>query len=688
MNEKITLGNEMLTAENDIKKIISVIAENTLKTRPKRDVQYTPFKPISGVKFAKSLANEVVDLNKIYPNADEGDWAYVEFNIETSVDYEILININGNVVLYFENEKIFSCTDSVPDREADFTWGHFNVPVTVHKNSKNNVKIKCTKHNGEFGCSFILSIHRYPGMWANDYIYACRMTSPIEEFSVENGVAISKLYKDDDKPQKTEYNYPQPIKTGNFDFNKLYGRGDSAYVYTVAKQSHVLKLDGTIGKIIINGELSDNGVKVEKDDDILIRVDNTAQGWYLRTEGEALYLPFINSKRRHGTCAMCLGPFFGKKLHAPEFEIRFEKVYRNERGEKVYWKFCDGSQLQAVLDSVFYGQWFYALMVGFYGIRRAGQALGLGEYEELFCDNMDFLQKYFDYITYDAECNGMPTFMPRAIAIEDLDNIGTMGMNLIDAYFDNNNEKLIPLIKRLKGYLKRIPTFPDGTFNRKKTMWADDVFMSCPFMARLGIFEDDEYWFKEVLKQIKGFYKRLYIKEKNIFSHIFFVEENQANRIPWGRGNGWIMWALTEVMLRVKNKEIFEELLDIYVNFAKGIKALQSPTGLWRQVLDSDDDRSYPETSCTAMFMLGLIRGIKNGWIDESYIKNVEAAWKGLLKYSIDKDGNIYGVCMGSGCAMDPKYYYDIPTIKNDDHGTGIILAAAVEYYEFIKELQ
>ena len=51
-----------------------------------------------------------------------------------------------------------------------------------------------------------------------------------------------------------------------------------------------------------------------------------------------------------------------------------------------------------------------------------------------------------------------------------------------------------------------------------------------------------------------------------------------------------------------------------------------------------------------------------------------------MLKNSIDSEGNIYGVCMGSECSMDKRYYFAIPTIKNDDHGTGVILTAAAEY--------
>ena len=55
------------------------------------------------------------------------------------------------------------------------------------------------------------------------------------------------------------------------------------------------------------------------------------------------------------------------------------------------------------------------------------------------------------------------------------------------------------------------------------------------------------------------------------------------------------------------------------------------------------------------------------------------------MRHSVDREGNVYGVCMGSGCAMEASYYYAIPTIANDDHGTGVILTAASEFLELME---
>ncbi len=41
--------------------------------------------------------------------------------------------------------------------------------------------------------------------------------------------------------------------------------------------------------------------------------------------------------------------------------------------------------------------------------------------------------------------------------------------------------------------------------------------------------------------------------------------------------------------------------------------ALQDDEGMWHQVLN--DHESYPETSCTSMFIYAFSRGIRFGWL-------------------------------------------------------------------------
>ena len=101
---------------------------------------------------------------------------------------------------------------------------------------------------------------------------------------------------------------------------------------------------------------------------------------------------------------------------------------------------------------------------------------------------------------------------------------------------------------------------------------------------------------------------------------------------------------------------------------------------MWHQVIN--DKSSYEETSCTGMFAIGLLRGVKNGWLSEACLENVERAIRAIEKNAVDEKGNIVGVCRGSECSYDASYYAKLATVVNDDHGTGIILALLSEYFD------
>jgi rhamnogalacturonyl hydrolase YesR len=105
---------------------------------------------------------------------------------------------------------------------------------------------------------------------------------------------------------------------------------------------------------------------------------------------------------------------------------------------------------------------------------------------------------------------------------------------------------------------------------------------------------------------------------------------------------------------------------------------------MWHQVLDMPS--SYQETSCTAMFICALCRGIRYGWFEggEAVYRTArvaaEKAWRALESRAIGKDGSVHGVCRGSEFAFNPRYYAEhlLPRL-NDTHGIGIVLLAGVE---------
>lgn len=653
---------------------IKKIARNALETRPKKDVYYMFCESIPGIGFEKNLGNMNIDLNKLYPDSRDGDVCAVDFMISPERTYDMYINISGNVCVYYNGKRIFLNIDGKPGEM-------FSLPVRAVKGKKNFVRVTALKSGENFGFKLVLSVKRYPEMWANDYLFAARAVCPVKEYYGEEGFGVTKCQKTCGGIEglmtklPEEYEYPKP-PSGNeaFDFD---GSG-VYYVYTEAAVNHRFKTEGYAEKLFVNGALRKNmSCNVKKGDKILVKFKKN-----LKLDTDKLCLSFVKSCRGVGDKAVYIGPFFGGGVNPPEFDWDFSTVFQNSDGTQLFWKNCRGADLRIYLDSVFYGQWFYALMVGFYGLRKSGIYLNDSALMHLFCDNMCFLAKYFAYAQYDAKQHMMPAFMPRASIPNVLDNLGTMGTNFIDCYFDCNNPRLMPVIEKIAQCMENeVPRFPDGTFFRVDTMWADDLYMSCLFLIRMGFLKNDTVWFEKAASQIEGFKERLYMKDKGLFSHIYFTNDEKASNVAWGRGNGWVMWTLSEFIMLAGEKYRLDGVKDLFCEMAYSLLKYQDKTGLWRQVIDKADDGSYLETSCSAMFLLAFSRGIRMGILPKDiFLPAARRAYEGIKKHCIDKNGNVTGVCMGSGCARDAEYYYDIPTAVNDDHGTGVILAAFCEY--------
>jgi rhamnogalacturonyl hydrolase YesR len=214
------------------------------------------------------------------------------------------------------------------------------------------------------------------------------------------------------------------------------------------------------------------------------------------------------------------------------------------------------------------------------------------------------------------------------------------------------------------------------------TLWADDLYMSVPFLCRYGSYKNDPAVLDLAALQFEGFKKYLYLEDKRLMAHVYDFDRGMNTGVPWGRGNGWTIFSLTELFTVLPPDHPQRPfLLDFFRSLAAGCLACQDENGMWHQVLDMPS--SYIETSCTAMFICAFCRGIRYGWFAAEtapYRRSAEKAWQALEQYAIDKDGNVHGVCRGSEFSFNPRYYAEhlLPRL-NDTHGIGIVLLAGIE---------
>jgi rhamnogalacturonyl hydrolase YesR len=162
-----------------------------------------------------------------------------------------------------------------------------------------------------------------------------------------------------------------------------------------------------------------------------------------------------------------------------------------------------------------------------------------------------------------------------------------------------------------------------------------------------------------------------------LFDHSWFAGMDDDARFYWGRGDGWALMAMAELLTVLPESHPDRgKVLEIFRRAARGAAETQGGTGLWHQLLDKTD--SYLETSASAMFTFAIARGVNRGWLPASYAPVAQSGWR-AVEQRIRADGQIEGICVGTTAAYDAVYYYNRPTDLRAMQGYGPTLMAGAE---------
>jgi unsaturated rhamnogalacturonyl hydrolase len=329
-----------------------------------------------------------------------------------------------------------------------------------------------------------------------------------------------------------------------------------------------------------------------------------------------------------------------------------------------------------------YNKWAYVNGVLTTGMMKAAQVLNDKKYSDYSRHNFSFI---FDNLPYfEAMRNAkIPKVEYNAVfSIGNLDACGAMSAGLTDVYALDARKDYRAYLERSADYiLHKQLRFADGTLCRPQprtnTLWADDLYMSVPFLARMGKLTGDNKYFDDAIKQVENFNKYLFDPASNLFWHNYYSDVEMNGVGHWGRANGWLAVAQTELLNNLpanhpKRAELIRLLLRQIVGYAR----YQDQSGLWHQLLDKPD--SYLETSVTAMYTYAVAKAVNEGWINPKYLAIAKEGWKGLTA-KVTAKGELADVCIGTNMEEDLKFYYTRPTELNDIHGLGPFLLAGSE---------
>jgi unsaturated rhamnogalacturonyl hydrolase len=681
---------------DDIPRALEIIANRYIGENPPLPFVFRAF---SKLGFMQSSDGRY-DLNLMpkYPDAKTGQWAYLYGTLWSDSDRscDLAISSYSTSSVYVDNRLIYR---SLLANETNVQTIKI-VTVQVRK-GWSNFFIKTRKTAVGFGCVIGTSRKR---------AFPLHFYSPFAERIGQAGWVYSQLvdqdiFTEDKIPESTgsekatgldwlpKMNW-DALASKRHACARLFGvqPGKTAYAWSQLKVTAPtqLRLDAAgATKIWIDGAQVWEGpagkstvqLKLSRGKHaILVATVSSADDWGVTLSGAKFHLP--HPVKGVDDAWLYLGPF-DEQLSCPATEI--QTIYRlfDNHGKSVSWRAdMPETWIRPHLENETFARWNYQIGVTLYGLLRMARMLGRKDVIDYVERHVNECVKAYAYSLYDRDQYGSQSINHQLVEMSCLDDCGSFGAATLETYKSSPSSEMRIVVDTIADYiLNRQVRTPDGAFYRMNTMWIDDLYMSTPFLGRYYQLTGKREFIDDAARQFLLYKKYLFIPEFKIMSHIYDFGFNKATGIPWGRGNGWCLFSLSEIleMLPADHPDR-PALLEFFNELSEGYSALQGERGLWRQVLNEPD--AYEETSCTAMFMYAFARGVRFGWLKDTdkYVNAVSKAWKGLTQISIDRLGNVHGVCRGSNYAFSSDYYkYELLWRTNDTHGIGIVMLAGVE---------
>lgn len=324
----------------------------------------------------------------------------------------------------------------------------------------------------------------------------------------------------------------------------------------------------------------------------------------------------------------------------------------------------------------------------------AAAITGDKRYSDYVSDRIGFLAREADNFQGDLNEDGQMRQVKNPLT---LDDAGAMAGAWMRAAMADTTLNIAPYIEQYWKIVEETPVhLPDGTIARNRphynAVWLDDMFMALPSMAVRSQYANDPKQIDEAANIATGFFKRMWMPEKNIFRHGYVEGAGSQPSMAWGRANGWAILTMCQLLdFLPENHPKRAEILDIYRKHAAGLAELQGIDGFWHQLLDRPE--TYNETSATAIFAYALAHGINEGWLDATtYGPVAQLAWEAVSS-KINAKGEVEDVCVGTGMGFEPAYYAYRPVSVKAAHGYGPAIWAGAEmikllntYYPYVND--
>lgn len=256
-----------------------------------------------------------------------------------------------------------------------------------------------------------------------------------------------------------------------------------------------------------------------------------------------------------------------------------------------------------------------------------------------------------------------------------------VAQSYIEMYNKYGEAKMIDATKERLDSIMLYPGNESMSHRNKQTWsWCDALFMAPPVYLGIAQIVKDNSYIDFMHNKFMDTYTHLYDEKEELFYRDDrFLEQREINghKIFWGRGNGWVVAGLANILKLMPEDDSRREFyVKLFTDMSSRLSLLQHEDGFWHASLLDPDSYPSPETSATALITYALAYGINSGILDkEQFYEPMYKAWTSLLS-AVDESGKLGWV---QPIGADPK---SVTADMTSVYGPGAFLMVASELYE------
>lgn len=366
--------------------------------------------------------------------------------------------------------------------------------------------------------------------------------------------------------------------------------------------------------------------------------------------------------------------YIDQLIEKSTLDVPVWNIEKAKSGKAAGWNYIDGCMILALLETY--------------------RATGEKRY-------YDFADAFIDHrVKEDGTITGY------SVEEYNIDSVNA-GKTLFALYEMNGKEKYRKAINLIYSQVQTQPRTAEGNFWHKmiypNQVWLDGLYMGQPFYMEYETKFNNKKYYPDIFAQFKNVVKHMRDEKTGLYYHgydasrkVFWCDkETGLSQNFWLRALGWFSMALLDTLDKCESGEEYaaeyEDLRKTFVQLMDDMLKYQDESGMWYQLPAlGGKEPNYLETSGSAIMAYSLLKGVRLGFLPESYREYGIKAFQGICdKYLKEtEDGlNLGGICLvaGLGPEDDPErdgtfeYYMSEPIVENDAKGVGPLLLAYTE---------